>query len=773
MTENNFSHNFAKRDENLPPRKVYPLPDYPQPEGLLPFDTENSNYQQNVPIAIDLGKTNVRVGMAGTRDPFLNYPTLTARYRDRKNNKQTTFVGNDVFLESTVKANMKSPFDGQMLTNWDSIEKIFDFSFLHLGVNSNNRVNNPIIMNESLAAPLSQRETISQMLFESYDIPSIAFGIDSVFSFYENGYKSGLILGTNHESNYVIPVLDSMPLHNISKRINIGGHQLCDYMRSSLGLKYPYFPTRLNDWQIQQLVKDHCYVSKDFSKEIEKTLDMDYLETHDITIEAPFNEIIKEEKTEEQIRLDEIKRKENIKKLQDQAKLKRIEKLELKQKDFEYYSKIKESFSELSKKEIIETIREAGFDDEDDLDKYLETLEKSLKKAKLLNDTDNDNDEDEDANKYDFSILDVPNSELTTEQQREKRRLRLIKANIDSKLRARQEKEEAIREAEELRLKDIKFREDDLENWIKSKRERLEKVVKKRKDRIKLKDDLNDRKSKASQMRMKNIASLADDAPVQSSDNEDRRGRKRRHNNKPATVDNDPNDTFGANDDDWAVYRDIAGIDDEEISAEELEEIYTLEKQLLEFDPNFTMDDTQERQFDYKTSTIHKFLRGPRDFDNEDQHQLHQIHLNVERIRIPEIMFQPSISGIDQAGIVEIAEDTLLRRLPQELGFSGDNSHNEKIAKVYDNIFLTGGSALFPNFKERLINEFRTGLPSDRPFNVRIANDPILDTWRGMSKWAFNDYSNNNLKGFWTKQQYEELGVSYMTENGLGCIKLT
>ncbi|GMM46815.1 Arp5 protein [Pichia kluyveri] len=773
MTENNFSHNFAKRDENLPPRKVYPLPDYPQPEGLLPFDTENSNYQQNVPIAIDLGKTNVRVGMAGTRDPFLNYPTLTARYRDRKNNKQTTFVGNDVFLESTVKANMKSPFDGQMLTNWDSIEKMFDFSFLHLGVNSNNRVNNPIIMNESLAAPLSQRETISQMLFESYDIPSIAFGIDSVFSFYENGYKSGLILGTNHESNYVIPVLDSMPLHNISKRINIGGHQLCDYMRSSLGLKYPYFPTRLNDWQIQQLVKNHCYVSKDFSTEIEKTLDMDYLETHDITIEAPFNEIIKEEKTEEQIRLDEIKRKENIKKLQDQAKLKRIEKLELKQKDFEYYSKIKESFSELSKKEIIETIREAGFDDEDDLDKYLETLEKSLKKAKLLNDTDNDNDEDEDANKYDFSILDVPNSELTTEQQREKRRLRLIKANIDSKLRARQEKEEAIREAEELRLKDIKFREDDLENWIKSKREKLEKVVKKRKDRIKLKDDLNDRKSKASQMRMKNIASLADDAPVQSSDNEDRRGRKRRHNNKPATVDNDPNDTFGANDDDWAVYRDIAGIDDEEISAEELEEIYTLEKQLLEFDPNFTMDDTQERQFDYKTSTIHKFLRGPRDFDNEDQHQLHQIHLNVERIRIPEIMFQPSISGIDQAGIVEIAEDTLLRRLPQELGFSGDNSYNETIAKVYDNIFLTGGSALFPNFKERLINEFRTGLPSDRPFNVRIANDPILDAWRGMSKWAFNDYSNNNLKGFWTKQQYEELGVSYMTENGLGCIKLT
>lgn len=767
MSEKKFSHNFEKRDNDLPPREVHPLPDFPHTDSLVPLNIQNSNYTYDKPIAIDVGRTFVRAGMAGDSNPFLNFPACTTRYKDRKLNRSSTFVGYDVFYESTNKSLLRNPFDGQMIMNWESLETILDYSFLHIGVNSENRVSNPIVMTEFLAAPLSQRNGLSQLLFETYNVPSAAFGNDALFSFHQNNGKSGLVIGTSHEATHIIPVIESKPIFDISKRINVGGHQLNDFMKLSLGLKYPYFPSRITDWQAQQIVKDYCFVSKDFNEEIKHCLEMDYLETHDITLEAPFNETIKEEKTEEQLKLEEEKRKETIKKLQDKAKQKRLEKLELKQKDFEYYSKIKDSFNDMSKKEIIDTIREAGFDDETDLNKYLSNLEKSLKKAKLL-ETEDDGDPNEDESKYDFSILERPNSELNPEELKEKRRLRLIKANIDGRIRAQKEREEAKKEEEEIRQNDIKFRLSDLNSWIKEKRQLLENVVKRRKERLKLKDELGDRKSRASQQRMKNIASLADDGPLPAANGSS--NNKRRHN---VTIDNDPNDTFGANDDDWAVYRDIAGVDDEELEAEELEEIFTLEKHLLEHDPNFTMDDTQERQFNFKTSTIHKFLRGPREFDNEDQHQLHQTHINVERIRVPEIMFQPSISGIDQAGISEVIEDTMLRRLPQSLGFSGDISSCNQISNVYNDIFLTGGCALFPNFQERMVNEIKTFSPTGINFNVRLAQDPLLDAWKGMSKWAHNEFTSNNLKSFWTKKQYEEYGVAYMTEHNLGCIDLS
>jgi actin-related protein 5 len=44
----------------------------------------------------------------------------------------------------------------------------------------------------------------------------------------------------------------------------------------------------------------------------------------------------------------------------------------------------------------------------------------------------------------------------------------------------------------------------------------------------------------------------------------------------------------------------------------------------------------------------------------------HIMQLNVERIRVPEVLFQPSIMGIDQAGLIEILEGLLQRLQPQQ-----------------------------------------------------------------------------------------------------------
>ena len=45
--------------------------------------------------------------------------------------------------------------------------------------------------------------------------------------------------------------------------------------------------------------------------------------------------------------------------------------------------------------------------------------------------------------------------------------------------------------------------------------------------------------------------------------------------------------------------------------------------------------------------------------DVDDLEAQHQIHVNIERIRVPEALFQPHIIGIDQAGIMENIETIL------------------------------------------------------------------------------------------------------------------
>ena len=264
-------------------------------------------------------------------------------------------------------------------------------------------------------------------------------------------------------------------------------------------------------------------------------------------------------------------------------------------------------------------------------------------------------------------------------------------------------------------------------------------IIQKIKDRERLKAELGNRKSLANQMRMKSIANLASDNPT----------KKRRRGGDE--------DTFGADDADWGVYRTIAtGEQSDDDEEEDLNaSLKTIEAQLLKHDPNFTEQSTREAQSDWTKSMVHAFLRGPWPFDSESQREMHQIHLNVERIRVPEVVFQPSIAGLDQAGIVEIAAGILTERL-------ADSPLRNDVLK---DIFLTGGNTLFQGFEDRLRKELRAVLPADSTLRVRKAKDSILDAWRGAAKWSNQADSRH---AFVTRAEFLEKGGDYLKEHNLG-----
>lgn len=237
---------------------------------------------------------------------------------------------------------------------------------------------------------------------------------------------------------------------------------------------------------------------------------------------------------------------------------------------------------------------------------------------------------------------------------------------------------------------------------------------------------------------MKTLANLASDGP-----------KKRRRGGD--------DDDFGANDDDWGVYRTVAvgeASDDEE--EEDLNAMLDVaEKELLEHDPEFNEHHTFAAQSDWTKSLVHAFLRGPWPFDPESQREAHQLHLNVERIRVPEVVFQPSIAGVDQAGLIETVADIINHRY----------SNPEDQSRLLKDVFLTGGNTLFTGFDERFRNEVRGFLPVDATLNVRKASDPVFDAWKGAAQWASgSDFGRSSV----TRQEYLEKGSEYIKEHELG-----
>ncbi|KAL9604385.1 MAG: hypothetical protein Q9219_000573 [cf. Caloplaca sp. 3 TL-2023] len=731
---------FDQKSSPKLPKRIWQAAESPF-KGYQPIPSEGyAESSKNTAIVIDNGASLLRAGWAFDDSPRVSFPATVARYRDRKINKTVSYVGYNAYADATTRGQIRNAFEpgSSIVGNWDVMEGLLDYTFVCLGVQGEHEgVGRPIVMTEPVANLGYSRKTMTELLFECYSAPSVAYGVDSLFSYRFNQGRNGLVVSSSHTATHLIPVFDSRPVMSSATRLNWGGSQGADYLLKLLKLKYPTFPGKITDYQTEEILRDHCYVSQEFDREMNTFLDWSGLEDRDHIIQYPFTEQVIIEKSEEELARIAERKREGGRRLQEQAAKMRLEKLIRKEQTLEYYKDLQKKLVDQTKKEVKRLLDEDGFKDESQLEKTIQDLEKSVRKARNKDVGGPENPEDEAVPT--FPLLDIPDEDLDEAGLKEKRHQRLMKSGHEARVRAKAEKElERARMAEEEK-QDNERRETDLQGWLEERRAARQTLLQRIKEKDRLKADLGNRKSLASQIRMKTLANLASDQP----------GKKRRRGGD--------DDNFGANDDDWGVYRTVAigeHSDDEE--EEDLGAgLKGVEAQLLKYDPSFNESNTLEAQSNWTQSLVHAFLRGPRPFDPESQQEAHQIHLNVERIRVPEVLFQPSIAGLDQAGIVDIAADII----------NHGSANAQDRLQVLGNIFLTGGNTMFTGFEERLKEELRAVLPDETPLSVRKAADPVLDAWRGAAQWAAAPKSRQN---FVTREDYHEKGSEYMKEHNLG-----
>ncbi|GAA5961809.1 hypothetical protein JCM21900_003317 [Sporobolomyces salmonicolor] len=739
-------------DQPLPPdqRTLYPIPELhplvPGPASLPSYYPLLSSPSGPPTLCIDNGATTLRAGFSSADSPAIEIDNINAKYRDRKSNRAVMLSGGEVYVDATSRSNVRSPFEGDVVCNFDVMENILDYVLLKMGVTTET-LRTPVVMTETLCNPSYSRSLMTELLFESYGAPSVAYGIDSLFSFYNNSPNpftaDGLVISSSTANTHVIPVLNGRGILTSAKKLAWGGSQAAEYMLKLMQLKYPTFPGRLSSFQSGIMYRDHCYnATPTYADEIRAFQDPRTMVARDRVVQFPFVALQVEEKTEEEIQRQLEKRKEATRRLQEQAAKQRMEKMERQQEELVAFGELKALRPTLKKADFDKRLKDAGFSSPEDLDDYLKKTEKSLTRAR---NKELGIEESEGKEPPSFPLIDVPDHTLNEDDLREKRRQRLMKAGYDARIRLKAEKEDERRRVEERERRDRELRESDFGKWLDGLRREHEDIMTKMKERKKRKEQLSDRKSLAAQNRMKSIAGLAAD---------EKAGRKRKRGEQ--------DDGFGQSDADWAVYREIGTGDDSEDEEDELSALKSVEARLLEHDPLFTPDHTAERLSLRSHQLLNAFVRGlapddPLDtYDPESAAHNSQLHVNVERVRVPEVLWQPVMGGLDQAGLAEVVEGVLR-------GFAADER-----ARLTKNIFLTGGNTLVPLFSQRLRASLTPSLPIHSPLNIVRSYDPAapgLDAWRGMAKWSGTD---EGKRAFVSRQEYEEKGSEWFKEHGWG-----
>lgn len=132
---------------------------------------------------------------------------------------------------------------------------------------------------------------MSELLFECYGVPSVAYGVDALFGYFYGQPKNknnGLIIHIGYYNTHIIPVLNGEVVYKHSRRINTGGQHIIMFLHRLLQLKYPAHSASITLGRAEELLHKHCHVSFDYHEELSKWACSSYYEDNIIRIQLPY-----------------------------------------------------------------------------------------------------------------------------------------------------------------------------------------------------------------------------------------------------------------------------------------------------------------------------------------------------------------------------------------------------------------------------------------------------------------------------------------------------
>lgn len=173
----------------------------------------------------------------------ITYPTYLKKIAEVKNEVYVFQVANDIPNLEAVRYSLKTPFDRNIVTQFELEEIIMDYGFHHLGI-EDSAISYPVVMTEAFANPQSSRISMNELLFEGYQAPKVTYGIDSLFSYYKSQpdfahtKKTAMIISLGFHSVHFLPIINGQLDSDNGRRLNVGGFHLTNFLHRHLQLKY-------------------------------------------------------------------------------------------------------------------------------------------------------------------------------------------------------------------------------------------------------------------------------------------------------------------------------------------------------------------------------------------------------------------------------------------------------------------------------------------------------------------------------------------------------